>query len=98
LLADELEQTNSRLRLSEARYRTLVETSPGLVVLLDLNGNIVMVNQFGLELFGYESLEEVIGKNLNTFIAPGDQLRVAGLFQKTLEVGAPEEFESSGCG
>jgi PAS domain-containing protein len=27
-LADELEQTNATLRMSEARYRTLVETSP----------------------------------------------------------------------
>jgi PAS domain S-box-containing protein len=80
--------------MSEARYRTLVETSPGLVVLLDLNGNIVMVNQFGLEMFGYDSQEEVIDKNFTTFIAPGDRPRVAKLFQRTLEDGAPEEFES----
>ena len=44
-LADELEQTNETLRMSEARYRTLVETSPDLVLMLDLHGNLVMSNQ-----------------------------------------------------
>lgn len=92
-LANELENTNVLLRMSEARYRTLVETSPGLVVLLDLNGNIVMVNHYGLDLFGYESLEEVKGKHLTTFIAPADQRRVASLFEKTLDVGEQKEFE-----
>ncbi len=88
LLADELEQTNQSLRLSEARYRTLVETSPGLVVLLDLNGNIDMVNQWWIGLFGYENQEEMVGKNMLVFIAPEDQSRVAESFQKTLEGGA----------
>jgi PAS domain S-box-containing protein len=93
LLAEELEKTNKSLRMSEARYRTLVETSPGLVGLLDLNGNIVMVNQVGLTLFGYENMEEVVGENLLVFIAPDDQPRVAEAFQKTLQAGAPKDLE-----
>jgi len=50
-LADELEKTNEALRISEARYRTLADTSPGLVALLDLHGNVLMANQSGLALF-----------------------------------------------
>ena len=61
-LAEELEKTNQSLRFSEERYRTLMETSPGLVALLDLDGNILMANKVGLTLFGYENLEEVVGK------------------------------------
>ena len=93
LLANELEQTNKTLRLSEARYRTLVETSPSLVVLLDLNGNILMANHRGLELLGYESQEEVIGKNISVFIFPDDQLRVVETVQRALQEGKFEDFE-----
>jgi PAS domain S-box-containing protein len=92
-LAEELEKANSSLRLSEANYRTLVETSPGLVALLDLKGNIIMVNKAGLNLFGYSSQEEVVGKHFLTFIASIDHALVAEAFQRTLEVGAPKDFE-----
>ena len=95
-LADELEQMNQSLRLSEARYRTLVETSPGLEALLDLNGNIDMINQGGLALFGYEDKRDVIGKNMLVFIAQEDQLLVAEAFQKILQEGAPGELECHG--
>jgi PAS domain S-box-containing protein len=96
LQAEELEQINRSLRLSEARYRTLVETSPGLVVLLDLDGIILKVNQRGLELFGYESQEEVIGKNISIFILPDDQQRVIETVEKALQEDTPEDFECRG--
>ena len=92
LLAGQLEHTNQSLRLSEARYRTLIETSPSMVYQLDVQGNIVMANQFGLKLFGYERLEEVAGKNLLTFVAPDDQAHVTDSFQKTLEEGLPSDL------
>ena len=93
LLAEELEQTNQSLRMSEARYRTLVETSPGLVVVFDVDGNILMANQVGLELFGYDHLEEVAGKNMMVFIAPDDRLHAAEAFQRTLKIGEQKDVE-----
>ena len=93
LLADELEQTNETLRMSETRYRTLVETSPDLVLMLDLLGNIITSNQGGLALFGYEHLEEVAGKNMLSFISPDDRPRVAESFQRTLATGGLKNFE-----
>ncbi len=87
LLANELKKTNEALRISEARYRTLVNTSPGLVTLLDLNGNVLMANQSGLALFGYEHSEEVVGKNLISFISPDEQLHAAEVFQKNIGAG-----------
>jgi PAS domain S-box-containing protein len=94
LLAEEVEQSNKTLRMSEARYRTLVETCPDMVVQLDVNWNVLLANRAGLDLFGYESQEEVIGKNFMDFIAPDYQLRMVESFQKTQAVGGPKEFES----
>jgi len=96
LQAGQLEQSIRSLRMSEARYRTLVETSPGLVVLLDLNGNILMANQRGLELFGYERQEEMIGKNMEVFIFPEDRSRVVETVQRALQEDKPEDFECRG--
>ncbi len=93
LLTGELEQTNQSLQRSEAQYRALVETSPGLVVLLDLEGNILTANRVGLALFGYEHLEEAAGKNMLAFIAPDDRARVAELFQKSLAAGETTEVD-----
>ncbi len=95
-LSEELEQTNKSLRMSEARYRTLVETSPSLVTLFDLNGTIVMTNQVGLALFGYDNPDEVAGKDLLIFIAPEDQPRVAEAFQRVLRSGEIKDFEFIG--
>jgi PAS domain S-box-containing protein len=86
-LAGELDQTNQSLRLSEARYRALVETSPDLVVLLDLKANILMANQAGLALFGYEHPEEVVGKNIKDLFTHEDLLRAEAIVQKVAETG-----------
>ncbi len=98
LLADELERTNKSLRMSEARYRTLVETSPDPVFLLDLKGNVLMSNQVGLALFGYQHLEEVAGKNMLDFITSDDRSRVAEAFQRTLESGGLKDFDCLALG
>jgi PAS domain S-box-containing protein len=60
------------LRESEERYRSLVETSPDCIVLTDLSGSVLMVNQSGVGLFGYGSKEELAGKSVLDLIAPED--------------------------
>jgi PAS domain S-box-containing protein len=93
LLADELKKTNETLRMSETRYRTLVETSPDLVSMLDLDGNMVTSNQGGLALFGYERQEEAAGQKIVDFISPEDRPRAVEAFQRTLATGGLNNFE-----
>ena len=49
---------------SEGRYRTLVESSPGCIMLLDLEGNIIECNSAAVINFGRGRKEDLIGQNL----------------------------------
>jgi PAS domain S-box-containing protein len=55
------------LRQSEARYRTLVETSPDAVVLSDVHGKILWTNQRAALMYGFESVEEMLSQRDNVF-------------------------------
>jgi PAS domain S-box-containing protein len=61
------------LRESEARYRALVETSPDSITLTDLNGIIKFVNERSVQLLGFNSPEELLGKNCFDFIIPEER-------------------------
>lgn len=57
------------LALAEQRFRQLVDLSPDTVA-LQIDGRFVFVNPAGLELFGAESKELILGKPVIDFVAP----------------------------
>ncbi len=73
----ERREAETRLRESEARYRSLVETSPDSIVVTDLEGWITMANRSAVEILGYRDQAEVLGRNVLEFIALEDQARAA---------------------
>ncbi|MFX0093233.1 MAG: PAS domain S-box protein [Candidatus Hodarchaeota archaeon] len=76
------------LRENEARYRTLVETSPDAVTMTDLEGKIIVANQQAIMRFGAKQKDELIGKSAFDIIAPEDHQRALENLKKTLELGA----------
>ena len=60
------------LRKSEELYTRLVEAIPDVIVRTDLQGNILFVNDYTLQIGGYRR-EELEGHNLITFIDPEDR-------------------------
>ncbi|MBK8417965.1 PAS domain S-box protein [Candidatus Villigracilis saccharophilus] len=84
----------AKTRESEERYRSLVEISPNAVMLLDLNADIIMMNKAGTELFKHETAQEVIGKNMASFIAPDQQAIAQNSFREMIEtsIGCNREF------
>src|SRR4030042_5403108 len=52
------------LKKNEEKYRSLYENMPGVYYRADREGNILIVNPPGVKLLGYNSPEEIIGKNL----------------------------------
>ncbi len=52
-----------------SRYENLLENANSIILNMDLSGNILFINQFGLNFFGF-SREELIGKNVVGTIVP----------------------------
>jgi PAS domain S-box-containing protein len=82
--AIERKQVEAALRASEARYRTLVETSPNGFTLADLEGKLILCNQQAARLFGYANPEAMVGINVFKLVSPGDRRLAVLNTQKTL--------------
>ena len=94
---DDLRKTNTQLRCeivkrekieealkeSEELYRTLIKTSPEAVTVTDLDGHIIEVSEHTLELHGFSTVEELLGKSSFKLIAPKDRKKAAENLQKT---------------
>ncbi|MDM8525845.1 transporter substrate-binding domain-containing protein [Desulfococcaceae bacterium HSG8] len=81
------------LRKSEAKLRSIFESSPNAITTTDLNGTILECNQRTLEVHGCTSKRELIGRNASDFVDPEDHNRVAENTKKTLEQGYVKNVE-----
>jgi PAS domain S-box-containing protein len=82
----ERKRAEEALRLSEEKYRTLVETSHDLIWALDAEGRIAFVNGAARVVYGYEP-KEVLGRHFVDFVPPEDARAVAESFRRTVEDG-----------
>lgn len=66
------------LKDSEAKIRTLVETSPDFILQADLQGRILVANRQTAGSLGYESVEEMLQEvsSIQELIAPADRPRL----------------------
>ena len=89
----ERKRAEEALRESEEHYRSLIETSPDAVTKTDLEGHITFVSPRTLELHGYKSAEELIGRSAFDLIAPEDHERAMMNLQKTMKEGVVRKVE-----
>lgn len=82
--AIERKQVEAVLRASEARYRTLVDTSPNGITLADLEGKLLLCNQQAARLYGYSKPEAMLGINVFKLVSPTDRRSAVLNTQKTL--------------
>lgn len=57
----DLKKAEEAIRLSEEKYRELVENANSIILKFDNEGRILSMNEYGLKFFGY-SEDEIIGK------------------------------------
>ncbi|KKK88287.1 hypothetical protein LCGC14_2744700, partial [marine sediment metagenome] len=89
----ERKQSDQKLQESEELYKALVRTSPDAIIVSDLKGIIIEISQRAVELSGFKSIEDIIGKSAFDFIAPEDHEKAAKNFQKTFKNGILENVE-----
>ncbi len=89
----QVSQAELSLRESEERYRTLVETSPDTIFLLDPDFNILFCNQQAVSLLGCDNLTELLGRNALEFIAPEDHARILDPNCQNLNSNSVKNFE-----
>ena len=82
------------LRESENRYRTLAESSPSTVEVIQ-NGRFVYINPAGVRMFGFERPEDILGVPMLDVVAPEYRFKATERLGET-EKGRsnpPGEFE-----
>ncbi|MCU0638053.1 MAG: PAS domain S-box protein [Methanothrix sp.] len=62
-------QAQASMQESERKYRELVESANSIILRLDTAGNIVFINEFAENFFGFDR-EDIIGRNVVGTITP----------------------------
>ncbi len=65
----ERKRAEEALRISEAKYRELVQSANSVIAQIDTDGNITFWNRFAEQFFGY-SAEEILGRNAVGTVVP----------------------------
>ncbi len=79
---------NRRLEQSEQRFRSLVETTSDWIWSTDQAGTYTYSSPRVKDLLGYEP-EEVVGKTLFDFVAPGEKARWSALVRQNMAQATP---------
>jgi PAS domain S-box-containing protein len=66
-----LRDTTAALRASEDHYRRLIDILPDAICLISPEGRLISINTQGLTMLGYDSADELVGKNVIDLIPSG---------------------------
>ena len=93
----ERDQAEQALRVSEHHLRTIIETEPECVKVVDRNGQLIDINAAGLAMLEVDSLASAVQHNLLAFILPEYRDAFNALHQRVMSgEKATLEFELTG--
>lgn len=75
-------QAETAQREAEELYRTLVNTSPDGIAVLDMEGRVRFASPKDLEMFGLPDMESKLGRHALEFVVPTEHGRVMGALQR----------------
>lgn len=88
----EFKKTEEMLRQNEERFRTIVETAPGMLMITDRDGKNTYISPNCKKLLGY-SQEELMGK-IVWWVHEDDTSRAKKIYEQTFQKGAGgKDFE-----
>jgi PAS domain S-box-containing protein/putative nucleotidyltransferase with HDIG domain len=89
-------QAEAALRDREEHYRTLVDTSPDVILQLNMEGEIVAVNRQAAILTGHADISEIIGRDATDFVVPEDRPRFLEAIRQVIETGGIRDLRLTG--
>jgi len=81
------------LKVSEEKYKTLLNASPDGILIINLKGIITEVSEIGLELLGANNRGELIGKHFLRFIPAEEKNTIREVIGKTMNEGIAQNIE-----
>ncbi len=86
-------QVERALRESEKKYRSVIENIQDVFYRADLNGRVLMGSPSSAKMFGYDSVDEMIGESFLTFwVDPSERQRLTDQIKAT---GNVKDFETT---
>jgi len=90
-------QQQAQLQASEAHLRTIIESEPECIKIVDAQGCLVQMNPAGLAMIEADSLDQVAGQPVLGVIAPAYQAAFAAMHRQVLAGESVQlEFEVQG--
>ncbi len=77
--------SEEKLRASESRLRTIIETEPECVKVISRAGNLLEMNAAGLAMLEVESVEEARKRSLQSFLLPEHREPFMALHQRVMK-------------
>ncbi|MEI7987704.1 MAG: PAS domain S-box protein [Chloroflexota bacterium] len=81
------------LKVSEERYRTLVNITPDAIIFFDLDGKIILMNKQAAVLGGLDTIDPFIGKNVQEFVAIEDRKRFEENLKRVQKIESIKDLE-----
>jgi len=94
-LYEEARRREEALRESEELYRKLVAALPDAVLMTDLDGRILYASPQAKDLYGSDSVVDLLGRNSFELVAPEDRERATANARRTLAEGVVLNVEYS---
>ncbi len=89
----ESKRAEQALRISEEKYKTMLNASPDGILIINLKGAITEISEIGLELLGTGNRDELIGKHFLRFVHHEEKNTIRGLIDKTINEGIAQNIE-----
>ena len=89
-----VEQRSAELAGSEKRYRELINNTETGFVVIDEKGIVLEANRPYLNLTGFESMEDIIGRSVIDWTAPESLKENAAAIEECVRTGSIKNFET----
>jgi PAS domain S-box-containing protein len=90
---EERKNAEAALKASEAMLRTILDSSPDAISVIDRNANFIECNRAALQQFRFKSKQDMLGRNSVDLVAPKDQARAMRNIEETIRKGTMPNVE-----